>query len=770
MMNVFSKRRFARLEFATIARTRLCRSRLLLSVLFVISLHAHAQHLMTDSVNVQAQGIDSRIQHYPASVEQFSRQQIQDSVNAVTPAQTLKYLPSVQVRERFIGDRNGIIASRTIGSISSAQSLLFADGVLLSNLLGNRWDFPPRWGMVNVEEIESVNMMYGPFSALYAGNSFGGVISIQTRMPEKWETHASAQYFNQSFDLYGTRQQYRGQHETASIGHKIHDLSLWLGVDRLENKSQPMDFAWNQLSRSTAAATPVTGGYRDMNEKNQARVIFGATNIDHSEQLNAKFKASYDLSATTKISYTLGLWDLDSRTDVQSYLRDSQGQFIYSGDVNLNGQQYTLPAMSPGKAEALHIMQAIDIKTNSKGWLDWQLTVSDYHYQQDQQASSRLSGSANRNPYLQRTGILNDLSGTGWSVLDARVTLRPEHHLIDFGYHIDEYQLKSTTHSSADWSSMNKENFQAASRGTTRTQAWYLQDKWQLHPHWAITLGGRQELWQASEGSNQSTNSRADYQAQSATRFSPKLSISYEPEPAWGMRFAFGQAYRFPSVTELYQQLSQGANIVTNNPDLKPEKVLSTELTLERRYANGLIRLSGFNEHKYDALIAQVNLAPVGTSTSYVQNVDHIRTYGLEFASEWKDVMVNGLDVLANATWTQANILQNSAAPSTQGNVAPRIPKQLYKAVASYRFDPNLTLSLAARYSGRQFINIDNSDSNDDVYRAASRFLMLDVKANYHMGDRWTAALGVDNLTNDQAYVSHPLPQRTWYAQIKFDY
>ncbi len=58
--------------------------------------------------------IDSRITKHPATVETFNKSQILETVNAATPAQTLKYLPSIQVRERYIGDRNGIIATRTI--------------------------------------------------------------------------------------------------------------------------------------------------------------------------------------------------------------------------------------------------------------------------------------------------------------------------------------------------------------------------------------------------------------------------------------------------------------------------------------------------------------------------------------------------------------------------------------------------------------------------------------------------------------------------------
>ena len=728
---------------------------------------AEAEKLSIDEVEVRSSVIDSRIMKHPATVETYDRQQIQDSVNAATPAQAMKYLPSIQVRERFIGDRNGIIATRTIGAISSAQSMLFADGILLSNLLGNRYDYPPRWGMVSPEEIESISMMYGPFSSLYAGNSFGGVISIHTRMPEKFEAHASVQGFMQNFKLYGTDVTNVGNHESASVGNKINDFSFWLGVDRLDNKGQPVDFAVSDAKAASAGGTPVTGVYQDISEKNKSRIIFGATNIDKSEQINTKFKATYDFTHQIKASYTIGLWDIDGKTDVQTYLKDANGNPIYSGDVSFNGAKYTLPAMSPAKSDALHIMQALDLKSNTKGFFDWQFTLSDYDYQKDLNGSSKITSG---NPYLNRTGVVNDLSGTGWTVFEARGTLRPQKHTLDFGYHIDAYQLGSTTTNSADWSAISKGSFNASSRGNTQTQAVYVQDKWQFNPQWALTLGARQEFWHASDGSNQSGAVVANYQDKSANKFSPKISLSFEPQPVWGFRAAFGQAFRFPTVTELYQQLANGANILVNNPDLKPEEVLSAELTAERRFANGLVRVSAFNEHKYDALLSQTNIAPAGTSTSYVQNVDHIRTYGLEMATEWQDLIVSGLDIHANATWTDAKVLLDSAAPSNNGHIAPRIPKQLYKAVATYHVNNNFTLSVGARYSGRQYINLDNSDVNPDTYKAASQFFLMDVKANYKFADRWMASVGVDNLTNYKAYVSHPLPQRTLYAQIKFDY
>ena len=740
---------------------------ILIGTIFTQQAWAGEEELKLDNVEVRGSVIDSRIMKHPATVETYDREQIQDSVNAATPAQAMKYLPSIQVRERFIGDRNGIIATRTIGAISSAQSMLYGDGILLSNLLGNSYSYPPRWGMVSPEEIESISMMYGPFSSLYAGNSFGGVISIKTRMPEKFEAHANVQTFMQNFKLYGSDVTNHGNHESASVGNKINDLSFWLGVDRLDNQGQPLDYAVADKKATPSGGTAVTGAYQDISEKNKSRIVFGATSIDNSEQINTKFKAAYDFTPEIKLAYTLGLWNIDGKTDVQSYLKDSAGNAFYAGDVNVNGSKYTLPAMSPGKTDALHIMQAVELKSNTKSFFDWDLSLSDYDYNKDLNSSSKISTG---NPYVTRTGTVTDLSGTGWTVFEARGTLRPENHTVDLGYHIDDYKLRSITSNTSDWSAMSKSTFNASSHGNTQTQAIYVQDKWQFNPKWALTLGAREEFWEATDGSNQSGLVVANYQDKSANKFSPKISLSFEPQPAWGFRAAFGQAFRFPTVTELYQQLANGSNILVNNPNLKPEEVLSAELTAERRFANGLVRVSAFNEHKYDALLSQTNIASVGTATSYVQNVDHIRTYGLEMATEWQDVIISGLDLHANATWTDAKVLLDAAAPSNNGHIAPRIPKQLYKAVATYHVNNDLTLSVGARYSGRQYINLDNSDVNPDTYKAASQYFLMDLKANYKFADRWLASVGVDNLTNYKAYVSHPLPQRTLYAQLKFDY
>jgi iron complex outermembrane recepter protein len=88
----------------------------------------------------------------PTTMESATREQIERTVNASDSEDALKYFPSLLVRKRYIGDYNhAILSSRASGTGNSARSAVYADGILLSNYLGNGvggLSFPPRWGLV----------------------------------------------------------------------------------------------------------------------------------------------------------------------------------------------------------------------------------------------------------------------------------------------------------------------------------------------------------------------------------------------------------------------------------------------------------------------------------------------------------------------------------------------------------------------------------------------------------------------------------------------
>src|SRR5687768_11362024 len=73
----------------------------------------------------------------PATSETVTAEQLRETTAVINAEDSLRYLPSLLVRKRHIGDTQAPLATRTSGVGSSARSLIYADGMLLSALIGN---------------------------------------------------------------------------------------------------------------------------------------------------------------------------------------------------------------------------------------------------------------------------------------------------------------------------------------------------------------------------------------------------------------------------------------------------------------------------------------------------------------------------------------------------------------------------------------------------------------------------------------------------------
>ncbi len=239
--------------------------------------------------------------------------------------------------------------------------------------------------------------------------------------------------------------------------------------------------------------------------------------------------------------------------------------------------------------------------------------------------------------------------------------------------------------------------------------------------------------------------------------------------PDWLLRASLGKAYRMPTVSELFQgSISSGA-IVNNDPNLKPEKAISGELTAERDLGKGLLRMTLFQDDAYDALYSQTDITVFPTVTN-IQNIDKIRTRGIELAFQGKDVGLRGLDLSGSVTYADSEILKNDKNSASVGKTQPRVPDWRATAAATWHQGDSLSYTLAARYSGRQFNTLDNTDINPSTYGGTSSFFVVDARVNYKLAKQYTASIGVDNLNNYKHYLAHPMPQRTFHAEVKFDY
>ncbi|CAN4275128.1 CirA Outer membrane receptor proteins, mostly Fe transport [Methylophilaceae bacterium] len=747
----------------------------------------------------------------PNTVESVTAKQIKESVNTVTTSGALQYLPSVHVRERYIGDRNGILVMRANSSIASAQTLVYADNLLLSNFLNNSFSTPPRWAMVSPNEIERIDVMYGPFSALYPGNSMGGVLNITTRMPEKFEAHVALDGFTQRFKLYGADDQFSGGHGSASVGSKYNDLSFLINVDHLDSHGQPQTFGNAVRSTSTRNSKLVSGGIRDIDTTGQPRIITSTTGIDHTVQDNATIKIAYDITPTLQAKYSLGLWQNESNGSVESYLKTETGQNFFNttsggdtqrvqfaGDPNF----YTVTATGPSQSESEHWMHGLSLKSNTGGKWDFEAIASMYEQNKDfVRTAVQTNAFDDGNGAVNSAGTLVNNDGTGWKTLDLRGEWRPDGdlksaHQVSFGYHYDQYELESETLNIAEWKNSNSGILRTNSFGTTRTQAFYLQDAWGFAHGWKATAGGRWERWQAFDGSNFNEANRGpkqlNYNDRKQIDFSPKFAISYQPTHDWMLRGAFGKAYRYPTVSELFANVGirtvGGTNptlpqiagfpapfnvAVTNDPNLKPESVRSSEFTVEKILPKGLLRTSFFFEDKRDALTNQTDTTSIpGFVISSVQNIDKIRTKGIETAFQLVDVWFDGFDLNGSITYVDSEIIKNNKNPFTEGKDQPRIPDWRATIVGVYHVNDQFSVSLAGRYSGNQEINLLYNTTNPNTYgTTATKYTVFDTKLLYKVDKHWTASFGVNNLNNYKYYVNpNPYPQRTFFAGMQFDY
>lgn len=741
----------------------------------------------------------------PNTIESIDAKQIAENINAITSAEALNYLPSAHVRERYIGDRNGILVLRVNSSVSSAQTAVYADNLLLSNFLNNSFSTAPRWGLVSPEEIERVDVLYGPFSALYPGNSAGGVVLISTHMPKKFAVHGKFDLFGQRFRQYGTDNTFNGGHAALSIGDKVGAWSYLLSVDKLDNSGQPQTFG--AATRATVTGAPaftnVSGELRDIDTSGNPRIITSSIGADHVNQTQGKVKLAYEISPTLRASYTLGWWENSSTTSVANYLQDAQGRPVYNTTstgatryVKFAGDAayYTLAGTAPGAAESEHFLHGFSLKSNSRDAFNWEAIGSIYNQNKDLSRAASNTGSLyDSGTTLPRpSGNLTKADGTGWATIDLRGDLRlplPHsatdkfNHKLSFGAHIDRYTLKSATYAvPSDWlNGAPSSSASSNSYGKTQTSALYLQDAWQIDTAWLLVVGGRLEHWKAFDGSNFNASNvpayrQLNYANRSSSDFSPKVSLAFQADKDWNLRAAFGTGVRYPTVAEIFQTINLPNNVRQNDPNLAPEKVHSTELVAERLLPKGLARVSLFWEDKRDALISQTDTTVIPTISS-IQNVDKLRTYGVEAVLNLRDILLAGLDINSSVTFTDSTILANRRNPGLVGTDQPRIPDLRATLVATYHVNDQLSASVSYRYSGRQHNALFNTvagrynDVNPNVYGAVSHYSVVDAKLLYRISAHWAAALGVNNIGAFKYYVNpNPYPQRTYFASLRFDY
>ena len=154
-------------------------------------------NLYLDEVVISASRTESRISDIPGRVELISPEKI-----SFSPAQTvdelLTLLPGVQNSRSFgLFSHKATVTMRGLSGNEQARTLVLLNGIPVNKADGGSVN----WNLISSGEIDRIEVVKGPGSALYGGNAMGGIINIVTKKP----TSAVEANVTADYGTYNTR-------------------------------------------------------------------------------------------------------------------------------------------------------------------------------------------------------------------------------------------------------------------------------------------------------------------------------------------------------------------------------------------------------------------------------------------------------------------------------------------------------------------------------------------------------------------------------------
>jgi iron complex outermembrane recepter protein len=720
----------------------------------------------------------------PSTTASKTREQLSEQ-NLFNPEDALQYAPNTTIRKRYPGDRNALVAGRSFGTLQPSRALVYLDGYLISNFLG-RFD-APRWNMLSPEAIDRVDVLYGPYSAMFPGNSIGTTIAVTQRIPKSLEISGRLSGYRQRFREYGHGHDYDGHQLSLHLGQRL-ESGLWFTTDvnHQNSTSQPMQYYTLPVTSGTAG-TPVTGIAYDTDPKGQPRAVFGANGgaVDQTLQDTLNVRAGYRFVPEMEASIMAAWWHNDTDARNVSFLHDASGAPVWSGTVTDGTNSYSIPAsaFAPYTRQETHLQLGATLKTSRhEGW-NASVVVSDYRILWDTQRQAN-----NPEPVADHggAGSVTRRDGTGWNTVEVQATWTPSEgdwtggrHALAFGLHRNGYKLDNTVTSVAADGRWQGDDGTVSQfyRGKTTVTALYAQDAWRLADDWKLTLGWREEWFRAYDGSQLGGGTSVTYDSRSMRGHSPKLALAYSATDNLLLKLSAGRGVRFPNVEELYNGTVTASSQTLSDPQLKAETSDAVELSAEQEWESQRLRVSLFFDDVKDAILRQSTTDPAvckttstgATNYTCVQNVDRVQTTGIELAWAAQDWGVKGVNIEASAAYTfRSEVAANRNDPAMVGQWWLRVPRTRATLQASWRPDDRWLLAAGWRHQGRAYNDPYNVDRHPEVYGGVSKVNQLDLRGALKLSRQLEMALGVNNVTGQKAYQSHPYPGRTLFAELRF--
>lgn len=532
-----------------------------------------------DEVVVTATRTENDVKKVPASTQVITQEDIKRG-GATSVRNALSMYANIFQKSKVRGGGHDII----IRGMETKHSLVMVNGRRISNEadangLGNAMSLD----RININDVEKIEIVRGPSSALYGSEAMGGVLNIITK-PSKEQTLLTG------------------------LEHTSEDTSHWWHADtgRIGNFSMTLDARFNKINRSMLETATESDPY--------------GTAQTYNASLN------YYVNDHSYVNAYMDYYSQHLKTDTGTPTMKPITLTTSSGKMSLSGQ-----AMLEGTGSKAYKQKNYGISWNGKtDKNDWQIQAYMSKFNWSTTSNTKVLGSI---PPAGMEGMFNYLlqkkntydfnhdEHNMWAI-EGRDSLRVnDHHRVTFGAEYVKEKVAGTgLGKNGDGVHSITENgtTKSSSEKTLSSYAAYLQDeieygKWFIVP--AI---------------------RYDHHSAYGSHTSPKIGVTYNATDHFRIKANYGDGFKAPSVSQLYydldMEMGRGNWVhLTGNPNLKPEKSKSWDLGVEAEFGKGYGSLTYF-DNDVDNLITSI---PKGKDSNghnlhRYENVNKARIKGLE--------------------------------------------------------------------------------------------------------------------------------------------
>ncbi len=530
-------------------------------------------------------------------------------MGAQTLDDVLQSIPGLHVS---FGARNSSLYSiRGIHTSYNPQVLMLIDGFPLTELFsgGRASSF-----FVPVRDIERVEVIRGPGSALYGADAFAGVINIITKKGSNNPTIEIGANLG-SFDTY---------EGWINVSKEILGWEAFFSLDYMESKG------------------------------------------DDGRIIDSDLQTSLDSVLTTNASLAPGVMNTGFKNIVGRLNASNENWYISASTMELSDgglAQGVADALDPAGSFNTN-QQHVQVKYNDWFYNEKFQLNAEFNYLRIEQENEYILLPPNTVVPVGSDGNINFISPAGFVLFPDGLRGSPSGIDQNYSFEISGIYTGFDRHSiriATGYKIQKEETGEAKNFGPgvidgtqpvvtgvlvdvtgqpyiymddqkRKIKHISLQDEWEFYTDWELTLGVRFD----------------DY-SDFGNTVNPRIAVVWETNYNLTSKLIYGKAFRAPVFSELFAM--NNPNVI-GSLDLDPEVIDMFEVSFDYRFNYNLKTQLNIFYYSVDGLINFVDTDGVSGGTSTAQNVLDQDGHGLEMEIAWK--ILDNFNVSANYSWQKS--------------------------------------------------------------------------------------------------------------------